>query len=108
MRIEDLPRAHRDDPNSAWEAGAEAADSGRVRKHSEEVLSLVRAYPGLTGAELAALTDTYLDKYEIRRRLSELTTLGAVRQDREGRRCGIAERKACTYWPVPEQSRMPL
>lgn len=105
--LEQLPIAHRNDPRSSWEAGAEHTAKGYTLTHAAQVLALVRNYPGLTGAEIAALADCRLDKYEVRRRLNNLMNVHAVRQG-EQRRCGVAERLAVTWWPMPAQSRMPL
>lgn len=105
--LEQLPIAHRNDPRSSWDAGAEHTAKGYTLTHAAQVLALVRNYPGLTGAEIAALSDCQLDKYEVRRRLDNLHKLHAVRQG-EQRRCGVAERLAVTWWPMPAQSRMPL
>jgi hypothetical protein len=74
----DLPRSRSSDPRTSHEAADAIKASGRLASHQGIVLAAVRAFPGLTSAELALRCR--LDRHEVARRLPELETAGKVRR----------------------------
>ena len=73
-----LPRARRSDGDGSHAAADRLERSGRAAQQLADVLAAVRAHPGLTSKQLAAVTDPPNDgdrrdwRYAIGRRLSEL------------------------------------
>jgi hypothetical protein len=49
----DVPRSRRTDPETSHEAAGAIKANGRLASHQGIVLAAVRAFPGLTSAELA-------------------------------------------------------
>ena len=79
-----VPRTHTGDPATSHRAEDELRKSGQMGAHARIVLDLVRAYPGRTSTELAAVAppslaeDAHRRLYQIRRRLSDLRTMGLI------------------------------
>lgn len=93
--------AHRTDPASSHIAARDAEEAAAAQMNV--VMRLVALNPGLTGAELAELTS--LDKYQVRRRLSDLHRAGRVYQ--EGmRRCSVANRQSVLWFPEYQQAAL--
>lgn len=91
--------ARRSDPDSSHQAADAAERSGLARQQREQVLALVRAYPGRTSAELAALSPN-LNRYQVARRLPELAERGLVRRGPPRTCCATGS--ACITW-IPEE-----
>ena len=73
------PVAHAGDPSTSHAAAALVTETGTRARHAAAVLKLVREHPASTAIELMhAQTDTDLDEYQIRRRLTDLKAAGLV------------------------------
>ena len=72
-------------------------DSGLRSLQQHQTLAAVRAYPGLTGQELAQASG--ICRYTLGRRLSEVEELGWIRRA-EARTCSVTGRKALTWEAV--------
>jgi hypothetical protein len=91
----DTPRARATDPETSHEAADAIKVSGRLASQQGIVLKAVRAFPGLTSAELAM--HCALDRYSVARRLPELE---AARQVRKGERRVFRGRPGVTWLPT--------
>lgn len=97
------PRSHRNDPATSAEAAANHRESGKHRKHSELVLSLVKRHPGRTACELWELATPAEkvelgDYYEVRRRLSDMSSLALpLVRKAEPRECSVKRTKQVTW-----------
>ena len=81
---------HSRDPASSHRAEERITRGGRRRRHAIKVLGRVQLHPGWTataiGQDLAGdpdfSTESHERIYQVRRRLSDLKNLGAIRQQR--------------------------
>ena len=93
------PLARATDPRSSHDAAQAHVASGTHAEQKAAVLSLVRAKPDATSAELALVAETTaipLDRYAVARRLPDLEKDGKVR--RTGmRECRVSGRRAVTW-----------
>lgn len=85
------------DPATSWEAAEEIVASGKAAAQQAKAAAVVKAHPGRTSAELAALCD--LDRYQLARRLPEVEESAAVFRG-DARKCTATGHKAATWWPV--------
>ena len=83
------------DPDTSKEAAL--AIAGVAKTQMDEVVELVRKYPGLTSAELAERGG--IDRYVCGRRLPESRTLELVRNG-PAKVCSITGKRALTWWAV--------
>ena len=90
----DTPRARSTDPETSHEAAEAIKASGALATHQGIVLKAVRAFPGLTSAELAIHCG--LERHEVARRLPELEV---ARQVRKGEPRAFRGRKGVTWYP---------
>jgi hypothetical protein len=98
------PLARSTDPHTSHDA-AEAVTSGKAQAHRALALREVRALPGQTSGELAAVAG--LERHEAARRLSDLKNAGLVLQGAP-RRCSALGTTCVTWWPVQAQGEMQL
>lgn len=89
------PGFHTVDPTTSREAIASHRASGKKAAHEELVIAALAMHDGSTGAELAEYLP--FDKYETRRRLSDLNGDRRVRHG-ESRKCVVAGTNAVTWW----------
>ncbi len=90
------------DPPSSHEAAAKMRESGKLSRHCEIVLALVRANPGRTYAEIygTATAEQQRELHEavaVARRLPDLEKVGLVRKG-EARLCGVKGNRMVTWW----------
>lgn len=97
--LSDVPIARRHDPSTSHEAAEHVTKNGSRARQQNAVMSLVRAMPGRTSAELADHPAIPVDRWTAARRLPELRAAGLVRNG-EKRVCGVTGLKALTWWPV--------
>jgi transcription initiation factor IIE alpha subunit len=90
---------HRDDPSSSREAIERHDGNGRRATNKKLVLAAVEAKPEQTSREYSEAM--YLDRHEVRRRLTDLLNEGLVRQG-EARKCKFGRGKALTWLPAGE------
>ena len=95
-RIE-FPAARATDPQSSHDAAEHHTASGARQCHIEIVVAAVRAFEGLTSAEIADRTG--LERHEAARRLPDAEKAGAVRKGAP-RKCSISAKLVTTWWPV--------
>jgi hypothetical protein len=95
-RIE-MPAARATDPQSSHDAADEHTARGARQCNIERVVDHVRAFEGLTSAEIAKRTG--LERHEAARRLPDAEKAGAV-QKGAMRRCSISGRLVVTWWPA--------
>lgn len=88
---------HRGDPTTSLHAARVMVESGALAAQEKEVLEMVRANPGLTFEELAAVEGARLDKYAVARRLKALVEAGMVEAGEE--RATSSGRFARTWFP---------
>jgi len=88
------PVSHRHDPDTSREAEEAITSSGQRASDADIVLRCVRAYPGLTGSEIAKTLGW--DLYKVRRRLSDLHNRNAL--EMTGRRVARHRRRAESEW----------
>jgi hypothetical protein len=89
------PIVRNSDRGSSHAAAQHMQDSGKLGAQLQHVLTLVLAHPHCTAFELTDFSD--LDRYQIQRRLSDLSELGKVKASEQGRRCFKSGRSACTW-----------
>ena len=89
--------ARNSDPITSHLAAHQITDSGLRSLQQHQTLAAVRAYPGLTGQELAQASG--ICRYTLGRRLSEVEELGWIRRA-EARTCSVTGRKALTWEAV--------
>jgi hypothetical protein len=94
--LADLPRARRRDPQTSHQAAEGIRRSGELGKQQRAVLEAVRAHPGKTAVELAALSG--LNRWAISRRLPELQPVHVRRGP--PRDCTINRRPQSTWFAV--------
>jgi hypothetical protein len=99
MRRIETPAARNTDPSTSHEAAAEITASGLRAFQQAQTVSAIRAYPGHTMQELAALTG--LERYMLGRRVSECETAGLVVRGIK-RKCAVTGRSAEPWWPAGE------
>jgi hypothetical protein len=116
MTLEEVPIAHATDPVTSYEAADAMRESGQRQRHCDAVMVYVRAYPGMTRGELGdrrikvveeqkhedgsvTLITTWLDRYQVARRLTDLKALHRVYQG-EKRICTVLGTSHMTWWPV--------
>ncbi len=92
-----VPRAlaRNSDPHTSHEAARHVVQSGKHGEQMDEVRRLVREHPGHTALELTKYTT--LDRYQIQRRLSDLSRLGEIRANPTPRKCTVGGRLSCTW-----------
>jgi hypothetical protein len=95
-RIE-FPAARANDPQSSHDAAELHTASGARQCHIEIVVAAVRAFEGLTSAEIADRTG--LERHEAARRLPDAEKAGAVRKG-GARKCSISGKLVTTWWPA--------
>lgn len=96
----DVPRAANTDPKTSHLAAERIKATGALGEQQRRVLELVRKFPGLTSAELAAHIDAVNWKEHrpmIARRLPELAGVHIDRRD--ARVCKVTGSKCVTWWP---------
>lgn len=101
LAIDLAPRhpARQGDPISSHQAAHEVVRSGLAEHQAGEVLEALCRFPWTTSRELAEYSG--LDRYMAGRRLPELKEAGLVdRDDGMKRKCRVAGRIACTWWPT--------
>jgi hypothetical protein len=91
--------ARRTDPQSSHEAARQMTLTGMGFKQREEVLDLVRRFPGHTSLELAALPCATLDRYQIARRTAELAKTNQIRAGAT-RTDYATGRPSVTWYPI--------
>lgn len=92
-----LPPASRTtDHGTSKAAEKHVNETGHRLTQAESVLELVRKHPGKTAVELTEWID--LDRYQVQRRLSDLSQSGALRKGK-ARKCSIKLTAATTWWP---------
>ena len=96
IRVE-TPAARRTDPETSHEAAEVHTVSGKRAEQQAITVAAVRAFPGRTMQELAALTDN--DRYMFGRRISECETAGLVKRGTK-RVCKVTRRTAEAWWPA--------
>lgn len=89
------PASHSVDPRSSFQAEKRITKSGRRETLYNQVLSALKANPGVTGAELAQIMG--IDKYSVRRRLSDCKNKNTAIQG-ESRVCKVDGELAVTWW----------
>jgi hypothetical protein len=101
VNLFDLPAAARStDALSSHEAAAKVSANGVAASNRDAALAAVRAHPGSTARELAALIG--MDRVEMGRRLPELATLGLIRRG-PMRECTVNTHKMLTWWPAKQE-----
>lgn len=90
------PASRRTDPETSALAEEEINASGSRKSQQELVFRLVDQRPGHTAQELAQ--HTHLDRYQIQKRLSEMTGLKIRRGD--AKKCSVTDRKASTWYTL--------
>lgn len=95
-----IPAASAADPPTSHAAAREHTASGARGANCERVLSGIRAHPGRTSRELAALLG--MDRHEVARRTADLMHAGRARQG-EPRVCSVGGRECVTWWAVEGQ-----
>jgi hypothetical protein len=98
VRVIEMPAARATDPQSSHDAAEAHTASGARQCHIEVVVAQVRAFEGLTSAEIAARTG--LERHEAARRLPDAEKAGAVRKGMP-RKCSISNKLVTTWWPTP-------
>ena len=91
------PASRSTDPVTSNLAEAEVTSSGARRAQADEVLSMARAMPGATSAEIAR--GHFPTMIKARRRLPDLERAGLVKRG-EPRKCNVTGRLSLTWWPV--------
>lgn len=98
------PVAANADPHTSHVAARRVTRDGTRGRQADEVLRLVRAYPGLTSQELSEHSvevgyTTPLDRYQVARRLSELAdpANGGLIERGEARECTVTRHLALTW-----------
>lgn len=94
--LTDTPRARRRDPQTSHQAAEGIRRSGGLGKQQRAVLEAVRAHPGKTAVELAALSG--LNRWAISRRLPELQPVFVRRGP--PRNCTINHRPQAVWYAV--------
>lgn len=97
----DVPRAANADPDTSHLAAARIKASGALGEQQQRVLDLVKRFPGMTSAELAAhidATNWQSHRAMTGRRLPELERGGFVRKG-EARVCRVCKAKCVTWEP---------
>lgn len=90
------PLARNTDPSTSHEAAAYMKRGKRLPEQRDCVARIVEMHPGHTASELSQFC--YLDRYQIQRRLSELT--GSRVRKGDARRCSMTGRSAVTWYAV--------
>lgn len=98
VRVIEMPAARSTDPQSSHDAADAHTGSGARQRHIEIVVAQVRAFEGLTSAEIAVRTG--LERHEAARRLPDAEKAGAVRKGMP-RKCSISNKLVTTWWPAP-------
>jgi len=93
------PAARRDDPESSHLAAEHVTATGLRRSQQQRTLEAVRANPGKTSAELAAITG--LDRFMLARRLPELEPLWVAKGVMVT--CTVTRRRAHCWWLPTQQ-----
>lgn len=96
----DAPRAANTDPETSHLAAERIKATGALGEQQRRVLELVRKFPGMTSAELAAHIDAVNWKdhrHMVARRLPELAGVHISRG--EARACRVTGSKCVTWWP---------
>lgn len=92
-------KARASDPQTSHDAAAKVKESGALAAQREQCLAAVRAFPGLTAAELAVAMRC--ERHVPSRRLPELRRVGLVSSPLERIRvCRNTGNKSLTWWPV--------
>ena len=92
--------ARKTDPPTSREAAVKVIASGIRARQQQRVADAVRAFPGLTSAELARLPGIGLNRYQIARRLPEC---GDIRKGKI-RKCRVTGNNAVTWIPITNES----
>ena len=91
------PASHNHDPISSHEAEQRITQSGERKKQMDIVYKTLTEHQGSTGAELTKYCD--LDKYQIRRRLSDLREMGKVfRSVNKNVMCTVTKTRAAAWY----------
>ena len=85
------------DPMTSHVAAQHITASGLRSLQQHQTLAAVRAYPGLTGQELAQASG--ICRYTLARRFPEVEEMGLIRRS-EARTCAVTGRKAATWEAV--------
>lgn len=101
------PIAASADPWTSKASARELTKSGERDRQCREVYKAVCRWPGHTASELARLHGG-LDRYQVGRRLSEISEAEAGQPERAvvlvvrggKRRCKVTRRWAITWWPA--------
>ena len=97
-----MARSRNTDPETSYQAAAEAEGSGRAKGQRTLCLGVVRANPGLTAAEIAK--EARLERHVPSRRLPELRDVGYVHNG-ESRICPVTNRNSMTWFAGPKEKR---
>ncbi len=92
------PIARRRDPSTSHEAAEKITASGKRASQQNEVLRMVRVYPGCTSFELAG--GDLERRFMFARRLPELRKAGLIRNSIEKRVCKITGLNALVWYEV--------
>jgi len=93
------PASRSDDPSTSKDAEQRVTRSGARATQAEQVLALVKRYPGRTSAELAAFSGT-LDRWQVARRLPDLERNQLAHRG-EPKRCQVTKTGGVTWLPGP-------
>lgn len=91
----DRVNARHTDPATSAAADRAFTEGGGKASQAWDVLCLVGRHPGCTAMELADFSD--LDRYQIQRRISDLTRCGLVGAAVRPRACAKSKRLASTW-----------
>lgn len=96
MDFDAVPQTHSRDPQSSHDAETRMRKSGKMKRHAEHVLELVREWPNFTSRELSETRQCRLDLVEVRRRLTSLMNDGRIEQGPQ-RTCTVARTRAVVW-----------
>ena len=88
--------ARNSDPLTSHLSAHHLQESGLQALQQRQTVAAVRAYPGLTGQELALASG--ICRYTLARRFPEVEEMGLIRRS-EARTCAVTGRKAATWVP---------
>ena len=92
------PASRSTDLETSHAAEKTVTESGARKTQAQQVLELLKRYPGNTSAELAYLGGT-LNRWQTARRLPDLEHNGLAHKGK-AKHCAIAKKSSVTWWPA--------